>query len=97
MIIRKEFSNSLSNNLLPAHRFDTKLVISFGNRNVEFLLKLQICCYTGGSRIFMRGGGGGSAKDYICRITHITSAKPEAPFGRGLSVLIFFFMVSHAI
>ena len=55
----------------------------------------------GGSRNFIggRGGGGGSAKDYDCACTHITSAKPEDPlYGRGpgtrsraLEALVFFF------
>ena len=37
----------------------------------------------GESRIFIGGvGGGGVAIDYYAR-THITSAKPEIPYGRG--------------
>ena len=41
--------------------------------------------YRGGARIFMCVcvGGGGGARKRLCAATHITSANPELPYGRG--------------
>ena len=44
---------------------------------------------------FPLGGGGGGAKDYYA-LTHITSMKPEVPYGPGSS-LGFMCSLSHAI